>query len=250
MATRANFPRAVLAVTVCLMLATISFGATPASSVLVTVDAQADGRSAQYIAEFDVATIDGQYNWGLEEPVILTDQQTGTQLGTLWTLGLVYKGDPAIAMDFSLEAASAATSFTITSALLNFPTISNPLAYATGALTLTDLDQDQASLAGLLGGGATYQGMFNNSAASWANLLTLPVNAPQFGSVGVSDRTPVTAGTWGSVGSPVSSMQAKFSFQLSDHDSASGTSMFEVVPEPTTFGLIAVLGGLFVLRRR
>jgi hypothetical protein len=235
--------------TACLVLASAATAATPASSVLVTVDATANGNSAQYVAEFDVAAIEERYEWSLDEPVVLKDSVSGVELGTLSTLGLAYKGDPAIAMNFSLQSALPGVTFSISSALMSFAAISNPVAYATGGLTLTDLDHDQATLTGLLAGGAAYQGTFNNGPAAWASLFTAPLVAPSFSSVGITDRTPVGAGNWASVGYPVSSMQAQFMFQLNGADMASGTSMFEVVPEPSMCGLM-LLGILFVLRRR
>jgi hypothetical protein len=158
------------------------------------------------------------------------------------SLTLTYVADPKVTLAFSVRAGGAPANITISSSVLNFATIANPVAYASAAVTVTDESTDGATLTGLLGANA-YQGSFDGS--PWASLLANPVVAGSAASAFDQGLIPA----WQSVGTPVSSMQAKFKFTLSANDSASGTSVFEVVPEPATLTLLA-LGFVALIRRR
>jgi hypothetical protein len=54
---------------------------------------------------------------------------------------------------------------------------------------------------------------------------------------------------WAPIAGSVSSIESEFHFVLSANQEASGTSMFEVVPEPVGLSFLA-LGGLALLRRK
>ncbi|MEP0843663.1 MAG: PEP-CTERM sorting domain-containing protein, partial [Phycisphaerae bacterium] len=184
------------------------------------------------------------YVWDLPGSYELTGD--GGLVGTIGDLGVGVEVDPALALNFTVTAGAVPTTFTITTAVLGFAPINNPLAFATAAITVTDNDHDGAMTTGLQPGGKAYQARIN-AGVPWANLVDMVMSPPDDSATG-SERRPTPSGRE-MIAGLVSSIQTEFKFTLTANDSASGTSRFDVIPEPATLGLL-VAGGLALLRRR
>jgi hypothetical protein len=192
------------------------------------------------------------YQWALSAPVdIYSDSDPGLLLATIHAFGVELDGDPGVSLGFFVTAGAAPTHMTITSSTVTFDPIANPQAFATAAITVTDLDGDGASGTGLFPGSAAYQAVYNGSTV-FANLVS-PVFAGVDSSATGSERFPAVGMT--TIVGAVSSIQSQFDFLLTAFDSASGTSRFFVTPEPAgaTLACLAFAGvaiiGLFRRRR-
>lgn len=179
----------------------------------------------------------------------LNDPTTTGQVGMINWLHTEYVADPVVNLNFAVTAGAVPTIFTITSGLLGFAPI-NGEARATASVTLTESDENTASITGNLPGNALYV----------ANFGALPGGVPftfLLGNdfVGVPTTGSTQNGATPGVGylpvGIVSSMQSQFSFTLSPNDQASGTSSFVVrlIPTPGAAALLG-LGTLMAGRRR
>lgn len=196
---------------------------------------------------FDPAT--GGYRWAQQTPVPIFDEVTRGIVATLVTGNLFIQTDPQINLGFSVQAGDSDTEFTITSALLSFPTISNAEGRASAGLTATDVTGDGATLTGTGPGGGAYLAQYNGFVPGGATFSELvpSVVAPQFGSWSEFENDP-NGGGFRAIADPVSDMSAQLNFTLSQNDLASGTTNFIIVPEPASLMLIAI--GALALRRR
>lgn len=212
----------------------------------------------------DTVTFDGQwsqdgsvYRWSSSQTQMFYGSD-GTFLGALNPGGssssIEYIADPVVNLSFSVQAGNSTTNFTIASALLSFPTISAAQARASAAFSITDFSGgDGATLTGVGGhsGTAGYTAQYNgfagtNSGTSFAEVLPSVVAGPF---LTATDSANVPGSGYTSIGS-VSDMSTLVAFTLTAGDFASGTSTFEIIPEPTTgFLLIAAAGALFARRR-
>jgi len=201
--------------------------------------------------EYDPQTQTWDWTLLVDVPILSADQQT--LMGTLQsqTTNLQFGQDPSVNLNFAVEAGPypGGTSFTIKSALLSFPTISNASGRASAAFTLTDgIDEDGATLTPSTGPGsylAQYNGFVPNG-TSFTQLIPQMVADP-LGTTSLSQEFP-GGGLFSSISSPVSDMSSEVSFLLTPNDLPSGTSVFAIVPEPTGLLLLAV--GLGLARRR
>ncbi len=186
----------------------------------------------------------GEWKWNLKTPVTITDLDTGAPMATLNTMSLDFVDDPAVEVNFQVTSTNAATHFQISSATNSFAPITNGAAFATAAVTITDNDSNGATLAGTIAGNA-YRATVNN-ATDFTHLIA-PVTALQDSSgVGIG-RFPAAGRQ--TIAGPISSISASFEFDLGAMDSASGTSRFDVTPEPASLSVLA-LGALVMVRRR
>jgi hypothetical protein len=201
----------------------------------------------------------GDWGWASNEPYELRDYYDNTLLGTLNPAGgpgssIEYYNDPIVNLNFSVAAGASTTTFMIGSALLTFPTISPAQGRASAAFSVTDTDGSGVLLTGNGGNTGTsgYASAINGMAGpvpAGANQFTemLPgVAAGPFGSFTQNNNTPPLG--YLPIGSPVSSISSFISFTLTPFDLASGTSTFEVIPEPASVLLLVLGAGL--LRRR
>lgn len=171
--------------------------------------------------------------WGGSGPSILVDRQVSIQTDV----------EPYVNLRFAVEANATDTTFDISSAVVSFSPLSNPQAYASAGVTLTS-DVDGATITGLFSG-MNYQARYNGSTV-YANLVA-GFSIPGDQTVVHGERKPASG--YQTISGTVSSIQSEFNFTLSALDQASGTSRFEVIPEPATLSLLG-LGGLAMLRRR
>jgi hypothetical protein len=195
------------------------------------------------------------YTWSTLAPIeIRSNDNPADVLAWIDGLSVTYVEDPQVQLNFAVTAGTSATTFTISSATLNFPTIVNPQAFATAALTLTDGDSDGALLTGLFPGSTAYEARYGAATptAVFADLVS-PITAPADDSATGLQRLPMSGRVpiLGSVGS----IESQFRFVLSANDSASGTSRFdvipEIIPEPSTVVLLATgLAGMLLVRWR
>ncbi len=199
----------------------------------------------------------GTFTWILQEdtPIMSLDGQT--VLGVLEADGphptmVVFRSDPVVNLGFAVQAGSApgGTVFTIKSALLQFPTINNPQGRASAAFTLTDgIDDDGATLTPLVGYTGAYLTQYNGFVpygTTFTQLIDQMVAEPM-STVNRNEEYP-GGGLYAPIGGPVSDMSTQIAFTLSANDLASGTTVFEIIPEPS--GVLLLAAGLTALRRR
>lgn len=201
----------------------------------------------------DLRAYPGPVSWTWGDPAGSGSGDTiaipGSGGAVLRGLELTVDADPQVKLNFWVEAGSTDTSFTIASNIVSFATIAGQ-GTATAAVTLTDTNGDGATATGLFAGGKFYEAYYNG-ASGFAQLVSSPISAAMYASTTASQAVP----PWQPMGA-VSSIQSKFSFDLSAYDLASGTSNFvvqELIPEPS--GFVALLTGLVglasvVTRRR
>ncbi len=161
--------------------------------------------------------------------------------------------DPVVNLIAALTAGAFDTTFTITSALLSFPTIPSTVTggYING--TLTDLNQDGATMSAAPGG-SIYRSLADG--VSYVTLLDDPFTL----SVDDDGSAPFSA----SFGNPIPSlpgpaitdMQLQIRTLLSPHDNIQFEASFVAepgtpVPEPGTMAMLSLsLGGLAVRNAR
>jgi hypothetical protein len=173
---------------------------------------------------------------------------TNELIGRLRQAVVMLDGDPSVGLSFAVSAGNAATTFTITTASVSFPGIANAKGFASAGVTLTDgnpLPGNGASLSLTKNHTGLYQATYN-AGTTFAELLG-PLSIPSKGSISdnANSGTQVIAGT-------VTDIQASYSFTLSANDLASGTSQFQVVPEPSVVALLVfgLIGLALGCRRR
>jgi len=213
------------------------------------------GRSASYT--INGTWVGNDFIWESDQRVEFNDS-----LGVLGVLNpnsetssFSYFADPAIALNFNVQAGASDTTFMIGSALLSFPTISSPHGVASAAFSVTDVTGDGALLTGANTGGGAYLAQYNglassNSGTTFTELIS-SVSAGAFATDSTNEQSPVAG--FSNIGVPISDVSSFLSFSLSAHDLASGTTSFfvDAIPEPTgiVLGLIG-LAGVAAARRR
>ena len=184
------------------------------------------------------------YSWSINGYDIMSGS---TVVATIDSMNLVVDFDPYVRLNFAVSAGAADTTFMLNSTLVSFPTIGNPLAYASAGMTITG-NGDGAWADGIYSTDKNYQAVYNGSTV-FGNLVN-SFSVELENTATSSERKPGTSGTWETIPGGVSSIQSHFNFVLSAGDSASGTSRFELmIPEPATIGLLG-LGALSLLRKR
>lgn len=207
-------------------------------SSLFAIEATNDLGTATFEVGPDAAerTADS-WNWSLDEPIDFFDENDEF-IATLQTASVVAIGDPQVSLNFAVTSGPLNTTFTLTSALLNFAPISPAQGRASAGITVTEGNGNAASLTGLFAGGTkSYQATYNGG-TTFAELINNDSTSEAFGTFTSSEALPGSGFT--SIAGSVSSMQSAFSFTLSALDSASGTSIFVTIPEPSSLTLVMV----------
>ncbi len=161
-----------------------------------------------------------------------------TVLGTITDLEVGVQPDPMVRLKFVVTAGATDTPFTITSAVVPVSGYSNITGYASGAVTVTDDGDGMATLTGQFAGNKAFQALYNGSSV-FQNLVD-PVTAAGGSAVGLEDSG------WQPIAGSVTGISSQFKFVLRHNDDASGTSSFQVVPEPGSLALAAI-GGVLAL---
>ena len=216
------------------ILVTWGVFSSPAAAelIVIQIEAIAGDEAASYVWAVP-KVLDGANHMDWQMPAPMTLVGGNGPIAALDMLSLGFDGDPGVSLAFAFTAGASATSFTLTSATVSFAPLTNPLAYASAAITLTDTDGDGASLTGSFTGNKAYEAHYNAGPTVWAQILD-PLSAAADMSVAGSARQPASGRQ--QIMASLTSIQSSFSFTLSANDQASGTSRFDVraVPEPGT----------------
>lgn len=187
-------------------------------------------------------TVLGDGTWFYQAPgaVDLMDGD-GDVIATVNDLSAAFGADPFVFVGFAVQAGAFDTTFLVTSGTLQFSSIPNPSAMATAGLTLTETTGNTALLTGNFPGNLSFHSRFNG-------LLTYSWEGPSIGPIPAGDSQASDSTTNFFIGGNVSDISTQFDFTVSAGDSASTTSVFNVVPSPGAL----VLGGIgaLLLRRR
>jgi len=215
------------------------------SMILIAAEMSGGGESSTFVWGFpQPVSPSGSWSWSLPMPI--EAYSGGLLLGTIDALTLTVDGDPGVSLAFAVTAGPGGLNFTWSGGPVAVPTYTNPIAYASAGITLTDLDSNGASLIGLYPGSKAYEAVYNTT-VGWAYLLDNLT-------AGV-DETAVRSGRQPASGrqtifDTLTSIQSQFKFSLSANDQASGTSRFDVQPIPEPASALLLLSGLAVFLRR
>ena len=224
---------------VILALATSSALAAPSDGPVVSWSQF--GESTPRISEFQL--FDGERNLGWAR---ITRERPSTRRDGV--------ACPSITISYSVMAGQQDTTFTITSALLNFPVIPNASVRFSGDAKVTDNDFSGATFTGLGDGGFAYEAAVNGIVASGGTTVAGGLPSPLFADDGEMANDKFDTGCF-DVGD-ISSMNVRVRFMLSAGDSAQGSARFEVCcgnPIPLPTGGAMGLAGFMTLgaiRRR
>jgi len=178
------------------------------------------------------------------------DTVLGDLLGGVESLNMNIKTDATragspqtVTLDFSFSAGFMNSSFTVNASPLVFSPITSVVGVASAALTVQDRFNDGVTVSP--NGAGAYSALYNGGTV-FDDLFTGGV-VTCAGGTSVNDAT--NGGSYSFVAASVSDISAKWDFTISAFDSATGTSVFTVVPTPASAALLG-LGGLVATRRR
>ncbi len=243
---RSNLPwglRAFLAGAACLALP--AFAAADVGSVFLSIEATSDlGTDTWELMTDDVNYDAGTDTWSWAGGGYAMNDGTNL-IGMIDNVIVSMVGDPQINLIFAVQAGGAPTHFVITSSILSFPGITNAQGVASASITLTDssMDGSGGTLTGNGPSGGAFQALYNTG-STFAEFVTGIV-------VGPFDSLASSGFTGGLLPIPgtVTDMQTVFDFNVTPMDSASATSTYLIIPEPTSVVLL-VAGLALGLRRR
>ncbi|NLG42155.1 MAG: hypothetical protein GX547_02840 [Phycisphaerae bacterium] len=134
------------------------------SETILTVTATCGRSSGTLTITQEDGYWDGDnFFWSTDEAIEIRD---GEQLlGRFGPASIAVYADPQVNLGFAIQADNELTSFTLTSALLDFPNIEHAWARADAAFTLLDCQGVGALLTGTGPGGGAYMAMYNGTAS-------------------------------------------------------------------------------------
>jgi hypothetical protein len=172
--------------------------------------------------------------------------------GTANEFVMTYYEDPTVNLNFAAMAGNTTTQFTFQSALLDIvPDIGAAFAVAdaSAGFTVTDIGGTNggATLTGMTSTGRGYLAQYNGfagteSGTTFTQAFT-SLSAGAFSSNSASHNVGPTA-----LGVTAADMSSMVKFSLTRRDLASGTSTYNITPEPGSLALLAL--GIALLRRR
>jgi hypothetical protein len=191
------------------------------------------------------------YTWQMTQDVPLSNGAIIMAHDGATASGVTVHNDPMINMGFAVQAGPSATTFTIDSALLSFTPIPSAVGSANAVYTVTDVTPGGVTLTGNGPTGGAYLAQFNGFVPGGTTFTEqiASVSAPSGGSNSASFNDPGIGHRPIGGSGTASDMSASARFTLSRFDLASGTTNYEIVPEPTTALLLLPLAA-FALRRR
>jgi len=213
------------------------------SEVVLRITASSGRGTSVLEITADQGTWEGDnFFWSPNEdiPLMSGDQVVGTIVKDDSYIAIY--ADPQIAMGFSFQAGDTPTDVIVTSGVLSFPTIAGATGRADAAFTVMG---SGVSLVGLHPGGGAYHAYYNDS-ITFAEAIG-PITVGPTEPLAIGNFAYPGGGAYLPIGS-VSNMGAEIAFTLSANGFASGSSNFEIVPEPA--GLLLLALGVCVLRRR
>jgi uncharacterized protein (TIGR03382 family) len=236
------------AVGAALTLASAAFGGITGNPLTITATSGAG------TASFALDILDGSwsnnnttwtYNGPTGQTVSMVDGTNGQTIADLemGSFAIQFVFDPQINLNFGVVAGAANTTFSISSALLSFPTIAGATAQASAGVTASDRNGGGVTWTGLHAGALGYKADYNG-ASNYATGVAVVSTVAPFGNATGSASFPVT-----NIGS-VSDMSANWNFTLSARDAAQGTSTYIIVPSPAGALAFGVLGLAGAARRR
>ncbi len=227
---------------------------TPLTGWIFKVTAQRGATSDTYQVNYlpgDAIPIDGYVEYsagaGPDSPAYVF----ANNLGKLATINSFVEGDPSVAVGFSVVAGTQATDFTVTSTVFTFGSITNPDAWATASMTVTDRSGfNTATLLGLYPDATACRAIYNGYPGGSVFASMIPTGSGIVtglgGSETVTDAFP--SAPPGLIADAVTSITTEFKFRLSPGDLASGDVTFTVLPEPGSV-LLLLAGGIGLIRR-
>lgn len=189
----------------------------------------------------------------------LRDPTNNNLIGTIRTIEVALDGlpssdtgiaNPQVTLNFAVQAGTSNTDFEISSALVSFTTLNSPSGRANAGFSISDLTGDGARLEGRAPAGAGYIAQYNGfvpSGSTFAGGLGLLDTPASFGTDTEALNVPDPV-NFAPIGTPVSNISAQVSFNLTAEDLASGTSNYQLIPEPTSLLMLSIAA--FGLRRR
>jgi hypothetical protein len=234
------------------LVAVVPIATASLPDVVLAIHAEA-GRSAGgtiLIHQSDGWWDGDTFTWQCDQDMPIMDD-AGQLIATLRSATAIQYSDPGhsrslpqVSLGFAMQAGSLPTSFTVSSALLSFGTLTNPQGRATVGVTVSDSTGDGALLTGTGPGGNSYLAQYNGfvpGGTTFRQAIT-SVSVDPFDITNANDDSG-----WQLINGSVNDISTQISFSLSAGDLASGTSLFQLTPEPTSLLLIAALA---VVRRR
>ncbi len=217
--------------------------------VVMTITASSGRHVASYEIHQDMGYWQGtDFYFDSQEEVVLADGDV--VLGTISQASLSILADPQVNLAFSVQAGEQPeTQFMLTTGLLAFIPIAEASARADAAFTVLDFFGEGTVLTGDGPTGGAYLAQYNGvvpTGTTFAErieeIAVLPPDTLAVDSFIYPDPSGYLPIGY------AESMSAQVAFTLTSFGFASGSSNFEIIPEPTALCLL-VLGALSLRRR-